>query len=175
MSYIQILVIVVFTLTLVWAAYTDFRHLEISNRASILIAILFLPAAVMIDIPFTMIGLHYAYALAFLIVGAVLFTFGFIGGGDVKLLAAIIIWFDPTDFVRILMYILLLGGALALIMLIAQKVPRFATLLGSPPWLAENSGMKQPIPYGIAISLATLIMLERIPVLPPSMQNILNN
>jgi len=175
MSLIQILVIVSFAATLAYVSYTDFIRLEISNKASLFISVLFLPSAVMADIPFAAIGMHYLYGVAFLVAGAALFAFGLIGGGDVKLLAAVAIWFELTDLGQLVILVVLLGGGLALLMLVAQKKPGLARLLGSPPWLDIKEGRKQPIPYGIAISLATIIMMEHLPILPQSLQNLFNS
>ncbi len=174
MSILQILVIVLFVATLVYAANTDFRRLEISNMTSLFIALLFIPAAIMAEISFTNIVLHYAWAFGILAIGAAVFALGLMGGGDVKLLAAIAVWFEVSELSNLVMYIALLGGALSVIMLCAKKMPALARLLGSPVWLENNQDLQQPIPYGIAITGATIMLIGRLPVLPENLHRLLN-
>jgi prepilin peptidase CpaA len=174
MSILQILVIALFMATLIYAAMTDFKRLEISNMASLFITLLFIPAAVMAELSFTNIMLHYAWAFGILVVGAIIFALGLIGGGDVKLLAGVAVWFEAGDLVDLVMYIALLGGALAVIMLSAKKIPFIARLLGTPVWLESNHGLQQPIPYGVAISAASIMLIGRVPVLPEYLHQLLN-
>ena len=71
-----------------------------------------------------------------------LFVAGAMGGGDVKLLAALALWlpFDPLMDMLFLMAIA--GGVLTLVMLIIHRVGK-----------AEG---RPEIPYGVAIAVATI-------------------
>jgi prepilin peptidase CpaA len=76
------------------------------------------------------------------------FAIGAMGGGDVKLIAALGLWLLPGDFLRMLMWMALAGGLLTLAMLAWHKLRRLS---------------EQPeIPYGVAIVAATLpVFAER--------------
>jgi prepilin peptidase CpaA len=71
-----------------------------------------------------------------------MFAIGAMGGGNVKLLGALALWFPPLVFLNILIVMAILGGVLTIIVMVSHKMKK-----------AEG---KPEIPYGIAISLATL-------------------
>jgi prepilin peptidase CpaA len=77
-------------------------------------------------------------AIAVFIIGAVCFSRGYLGGGDVKLLTAATLWAGPARTPALLALTVILGGALALFLLLAY-----------PGAL---------VPYGIAIAGAALIV-----------------
>ncbi|OYW88732.1 MAG: peptidase, partial [Sphingobium sp. 32-64-5] len=80
---------------------------------------------------------------------AVLFALGMMGGGDVKLLAAIALWFPWQALGLLLVLMAILGGVVTLVTVIHH---RFTHREGQPE-----------VPYGVAISLAGLWLIgERI-------------
>jgi prepilin peptidase CpaA len=67
------------------------------------------------------------------------------GGGDVKLLAALALWIEPDWFLRLLIVMALVGGLLTVVM---------------GAWhIARRQKDKLAIPYGVAIALAGLWVL----------------
>jgi prepilin peptidase CpaA len=88
------------------------------------------------------------WAAAVLIAGAVLFSRGLIGGGDVKLLAAASLWAGPAGTPTLLVLTGLLGGVLCLLLM--TPVGAFvAATRGAKPIL---------VPYGVAIATAALLV-----------------
>jgi prepilin peptidase CpaA len=83
-----------------------------------------------------------AVALA-VFIGA--FALGAMGGGDVKLIAALGLWLLPVDMLNMLVWMSLAGGVLTIGMLIAHKI--------------RKSEGRPEIPYGVAIALATAPLL----------------
>lgn len=164
---LQTLFSLVLPVTLICAAVSDLRHLEIANWVSIVIAIAFLPAAFLAEIPAADLAQHYGAGVALFVGGTVLFWLGMFGGGDVKLLAASGIWFEWGDLGLFLVAVALFGGLLALFILGVRKFGATFKTLERLPWLHESNGLNQPIPYGIAIAAAALTLCSRIPVLPP--------
>ncbi|HET8611733.1 MAG TPA: prepilin peptidase [Sphingomonas sp.] len=76
------------------------------------------------------------------------FALGAMGGGDVKLIAALGLWLLPVDFLRMIVWMSLGGGLLTLAMLIRHR------------WKRAEEPLE--IPYGVAIALATIpILAER--------------
>lgn len=73
---------------------------------------------------------------------AAMFALGAMGGGDVKMIGALALWFPPLQFLHLISVMAIAGGVLTLVMLIRHKVQRFE---GRPE-----------IPYGIAIAFAAL-------------------
>jgi prepilin peptidase CpaA len=89
--------------------------------------------------------------------GAVFFARGMVGGGDVKLLAAASLWSGAAALPALLMLTALLGGVLAL----AALIPLALARLGGGGRSSETppaAALTVPIPYGVAIAGAALIV-----------------
>ncbi|WP_066799039.1 A24 family peptidase [Sphingomonas soli] len=133
---------------LVAAGVEDARTREIANWKNAVIALLALPwwwangLAVWPDMALQ-IGVA-AIVFAFF-AGA--FALGQMGGGDVKLIGALALWFPLQPLIWMLILMSLIGGVLTLLMVAEKK-------------LRSRSGMPLEIPYGVAIALATLIVLR---------------
>lgn len=136
----------ILALILVVAAVIDARTYIISNRLNLTVAALAplywwasaLPlwpdAAVQVGV-----------AVAVLLVLALAFYAGMMGGGDVKLAAALTLWFPPYFTVKFLILMAMAGGVLTLLLLVAHRVRRRP---GRPK-----------IPYGVAIAAGGLAVL----------------
>ncbi len=161
------LTLALYPLTLAYAVISDARRMIIPNWASITIAAAFLPAALLGSVEWTAIAWHYGVGLGLFLAGLILFFRGLMGGGDLKLLAAAGVWIGWNDLWSYLFLVALLGGGLALAVLIAGKFQEKLPFLGSVPWI-KQSGMATPFPYGIAIGLAAIFLFPRNPALPPS-------
>jgi len=100
-------------------------------------------------------------ALAVFIVGAVLFAFNKLGGGDVKLLAVATLWAGPAGTPALLMLTGVLGGALALFLLmpLGSQLATFGRAMLGQTSLVTERGLAMPVPYGIAIAGAGLIVV----------------
>jgi len=127
------------------AAFTDLRRRQIDNWLNAAVALgapLFWFAA---GLDLSGIGFQLAIASGTFAVLAVLFAFGAMGGGDVKLLTALALWIEPSWFLKLIVIMALAGGVL--------------TLVFGGFHLMRRKGEKVAIPYGIAISLAGLWVL----------------
>lgn len=125
------------------AAVTDLRARIIPNMLNLAIALL-APAfwwasdiAFWPDMPLQL-GLGIAVFAAF----TLLFALGMMGGGDVKMLAALALWFPWQALLSLLFLMALIGGVVTVVTVIHHRVSR---KLGQPE-----------VPYGVAISLAAL-------------------
>lgn len=103
-----------------------------------------------------------------LMVGAAAFVAGFLlfftklmGGGDVKLLAACCLWTGLDALLFYLLLVALLGGLLSLLLLFLR--PAMAYMLShrkkKTPKLPKVLLQGEPVPYGVAIAGAFLIVL----------------
>jgi len=160
---LHVLSISVFLVALLYAVVSDARTLEIPNWIPIATVLAFLPAALLSGMSGISIALHYGITLIIFAGGVVLFSKGLAGGGDVKFLAAVCVWWDVEQLGKYLIIVALLGGVLGLITILAGHMDRVRQMV---PWLVADNALKQPIPYGIAISGGALIMFDAIPVLP---------
>jgi prepilin peptidase CpaA len=141
----------ILALMLVAAAAWDLRTRTIPNPLNAAIALLAIPfwyalglhfwpdAAVQVGVAAAVFGLF-----------TIAFAFGAMGGGDVKLVAAVALWLRPGDVLMLLVVMSLAGGLLTLIMLARHRIQR-----------AEH---QLEIPYGVAIALAGLWIIGTSPV-----------
>ena len=142
---------------LIVAAVIDVRTFTISNRLNATIA-LFAPVYWWSEhLPlWPDIALQVGIALAVFAVLAVTFYIGMMGGGDVKLAAALALWFSPASTLKFLVIMSIAGGILTAIVLIAHKL-RPGRIKNSD---GEITG-KVEIPYGVAIAFGALWILAQ--------------
>ncbi len=133
-------------LLLAVAAVGDARRLTIPNRLCVAVALLALPYWAASGAAFWPgFAWQVAFALAVFAGLAALFACGLMGGGDVKLLAALALWLPARPYVEMMMWIAVAGGLLTLALLVRHRAARRA---GRPE-----------IPYGIAIAAGAAIAL----------------
>lgn len=134
-------------LLLVSAGIEDARKREIANWKNAAIALLAIPFWVANGLTvWPEIALQLGIAAAVLAVFAAAFHFGMMGGGDVKMIAALALWFPFGQLVTMLVVMSLAGGAITLLMLVDK-------------WIRRTSAQPE-VPYGIAIAIAALLMLR---------------
>ncbi len=151
-----------FPLIMIFAACMDLFTMRISNWISIVLAMGFLPIALLDGLPFwslapNSIALHYACGLLILLVTFVLFAFGKIGGGDAKLAASSAIWIGWEGLLDYLLVASLLGGVLGLFFLAARTVALPIFLLNQP-WIARLHEPRGPLPFGVALGVGAIIV-----------------
>jgi prepilin peptidase CpaA len=91
--------------------------------------------------------------------GALLFSRGLMGGGDVKLLTAATLWAGPGLTPALLIVTAVLGGLLTLVLL-----SPLALRAVFAPTAAAGAAKRMPVPYGVAIASAALIV-----TIPPNL------
>ena len=93
-------------------------------------------------------------------VGYVLFALGTVGGGDVKLLAVCGLYTGwSVTGLKLVVYMSLLGGALALVLVALRlMVPALTARLGIQT-IPRVLTVGEPAPYGVAIAVAFLGLL----------------
>lgn len=153
--------IVVLPALLALAAGWDLASYTIPNRLQLALVaafVVFVPASGM---TFGVLGWHLAAGFLGLAVGFALFAFGFIGGGDVKLFAAIALWlgFD-RDLTNFMLIASLLGGALTLALMVLRQVPMPARLTGQS-WLLRLHDRRAGVPYGVALAAGAFLILPQ--------------
>jgi prepilin peptidase CpaA len=127
------------------AALSDLARRTIPDSCSLVILAAFFLEALAAPLGFPQVLANLSASLVLFAVGALLFSRGLFGGGDVKLLAAVALWAGWAGLPSVMLAMSLAGGALAVLCLIARKLPaRWAGFLVS----------KEGIPYGVAIAVA---------------------
>lgn len=142
-EYFRLGLTVLLAMLLIWAAVTDLKSRIISNRLNIAIAVLAPVYWIACDLPiWPGMAIQLILAGSVFVVFAFLFAKGWMGGGDVKLLVALALWFPPLAVMSMLVLMALLGGGVTIATVVHHRMTR---RLGQPE-----------IPYGVAIALAAL-------------------
>ncbi len=138
---------VVLALLLVSAGIEDARIREIANWKNAAIALLAPLWWVAIGLaPWPDMAAQLGLAILVLALFCIAFHFGQMGGGDVKLIAALALWLPLHPLLQMLLLMSVIGGALTLVMLIEHKFRKRERPL--------------EIPYGVAIVMAALFGLR---------------
>lgn len=148
--------LLVFPAAMALAGAMDLLTMTIPNRISLVLVAVFALVAPMAGIGWQTILLnHVAVSLVVLAAGITLFSLGWMGGGDAKLLASASLWLGYNHMMDFMFGVSLFGGLLALAVLAyRQWVPAAAVI--SQPWAVRLHTSGTGIPYGIAISGAAL-------------------
>jgi prepilin peptidase CpaA len=144
----------VFPFGMAFAAASDLLTMRIPNRLSVGLCAAFLLLAPVAGLSWQEILSHLGVGAAMLLVGIALFSVGWIGGGDAKLLAAASLWLGYEPMLLFVGYVTLFGGALALAILAYRSVP--AGALPLPGWAVRLHAKGEAMPYGVAIAAGAL-------------------
>ncbi|MCW3797156.1 prepilin peptidase [Sphingomonas sp. BN140010] len=133
---------------LVLAAVSDFRARIIANRLNLTIAALAPFYWWSVGLPaWPGAAVQLGLALGVFLVFASLFYLGGMGGGDVKLAAALALWFAPPEMLRLVLLMSIIGAPVTLA---AWADHRRAAKAG-----------RVEVPYGIAIAIAAAAILAQ--------------
>lgn len=154
------LVLWVFPALMVFAAMTDLVDRRISNRVCVaLIGSYFVLALVQLTPPLVVAG-HVGVAMLAFAIGFVVFALGQMGGGDVKLISASVLWFGPSAGALEYAVKISLIGAVVTIVFVLARLDSIQYMMASNPVtrpLAGRDPSGRDIPYGLAISSAALL------------------
>jgi prepilin peptidase CpaA len=155
---------------LMWAAITDLRSYLIPNRVCLAIISLY-PlywlTGLFGGVPVDWSSGILAAALVF-VVGFSFFSFGLIGGGDVKLFAAVALWTGLKGLLVLMIIVGVAGGLLSLGIIGARAVMvmRLPADVRSAAYPDGRFGtfralLQTPAPYGAAIAFGGLFIIYR--------------
>jgi prepilin peptidase CpaA len=152
-----------FIFCVIYAMMSDYRWLHIPNAVSIILAVAFFPFAWLAGpaIPFWA-HLIVAGAVFLLLFG--FFALGWLGGGDVKLIGAIMLWTGPSQGVSFIVLFALFGGVLALILVSLRfALPQYPQIETMPVLSTFSRWARANIcPYALPIGLAALCVAPSI-------------
>jgi len=140
--------LVVLAVVLSITVYTELTEKRIPNKVTLPAMLLGLAFCLLPD------GLHFSQAAVGFAIGFgcffLVYMFGGMGGGDVKLMGVVGLYLGYPMVVPVLIYIGFIGAVMAVVMLIWAGAKKKA-----------KDGTKVPvsIPYGVAIALGTIMGL----------------
>jgi len=140
------ILLVLLAIALVYAAVVDVRTYTISNRLNLAIAVLAPVYWLSVGLPlWPDAAIQVAVAAGVFALLAAAFYAGMMGGGDVKLAAALALWFSPVMTANFLIWMSIGGGVLTAVVLLLHR-------------LKKKPG-KPEVPYGVAIAFGGLVIL----------------
>lgn len=150
-GFMPTVLLAIFIAANVTAMMWDIAKLEIPNTVSVVLILAFLAGGT----GWSVLLEHVGVSVAALIIGVVFYRLGMWGGGDVKLAAALALWFGWAPLATWLFLIAVIGGVVALVILVFRRFP----LPGSAPeWLLRLHARHEGIPYGVAICGGALLL-----------------
>ena len=151
--------ILVLVVCLVAAAASDLAKYRIPNSLCLGVAASFLLYAAAVPLPLAVVGTRLAVCLAVLVVASVGFGLRLMGGGDAKLMAAVALWLGWRYLAPFLLLMAIFGGVLGLALLLARRLMPQPVPDGH--WWSKLLLRQSGVPYGVAISLAAIVILAR--------------
>lgn len=149
----------VFVFCLCYAIISDFTRLLIPNWIPlVLIAAFALFAAIYLDLDSALN--HLMYAGIVFALGFAFFAAGWVGGGDVKLMTATMLWMGGDNATAFVLLMAVLGGGLALLLLALKRPTNLLRAWAPRVWLLDrlvDLADTGRCPYGVAIGIAGLI------------------
>ncbi len=135
-------------LMMIAAAISDLRSRTISNELNAAMALLAIPFWIATGLAFWPdVLIQFGAAFAVFLVFTGLFAIGAMGGGDVKMIGAVMLWIPLPLFMPMLTIMAIGGGILSAVMLIHLKL--------------RPSDKAVEVPYGVAIAAAGLWALHQ--------------
>lgn len=155
-----------FCLGVVYGALSDIASYTIPNRVSYGLALLFIPYAAL-QWPDQPLLLHLGIGLFVFIVCFIFWRLRWMGGGDVKFVAAISLWMGPGRILIFMIFLSLLSAVFVALLRFARIWNPYFQGSGWPRFVkqmvqkAEENAVPYGLPAGIA-ALATLFSAEEL-------------
>ncbi|CAN7634016.1 A24 family peptidase [Pararhizobium sp. LjRoot238] len=141
-----------------YAGVKDVATMTISNRLVGSLAIGYAILAPVAGMDPTTISLSIFVASAALACTFTFFAFGWIGGGDAKLLPVAVLWLGADLALHFVVYASVFGAALTLALIQFRRVP-LPIVLNGRAWSSRLHAREAGIPYGAAMAPAALLLL----------------
>ncbi|MGB0682961.1 MAG: A24 family peptidase [Magnetovibrionaceae bacterium] len=135
-----------------YAAANDIKTFRIPNVIPLCLVLIW-PAHLLVQNEPGLIVYGPLVAIAVFVVGLGLFCFRLMGGGDVKLIAAVALWAGPEGVLSFLLVTTVVGGLMAFIW--SRQRIRFALAMAADAIGGEgvrNALLSESLPYGVAIA-----------------------
>ncbi len=151
----ELLIFALFPALMIGAGVGDCLTMRIPNWLNAFIGLSFFGAAFYTGMPLEQIGWHLVASAIVLVAGFGLFAFGYIGGGDAKLLVVAALWLGMGQLIEFFVIMTIAGGLLAIVMQAWWWIKLESDMRG---FERIKSVVKSSIelPYGIAVAAGAL-------------------
>lgn len=153
------LLLFIFATPQLMAALNDANAMKIPNRIPLIVL-----AAYFVMVPFTWAGVpifleHLLVGAVLFAIGFAMFAFGWMGGGDSKLLAATAFWFTWPDAFTYMIYTALFGGVLTFFVILGRRY--IPVKIMTSQWAHTMFRDETKIPYGLALAAGAIATLPQ--------------
>ena len=138
------------------AALRDVTSFTIPNWISFAGIVGFFLTAILARMPLGALEASALVGVAALALGILMFSLGWIGGGDAKLFAACAFWLGWPAIMPFMLWTSLAGGVLAVALLWSRKLVGGLPSIG-PAWFGRLMQTGGDVPYGLAIAVGALV------------------
>jgi prepilin peptidase CpaA len=156
----ELLVLIVLPVLLALAAGWDIASFTIPNFLQLALIGSFVVFVLATGMAPAAIGGHLLAGFLGLVIGFTLFALGYIGGGDAKLFACVVLWLGFGNLLDYAVVASIMGGALTLLILGLRQMPLPAMLTGQS-WILRLHDAKGGIPYGVALAAGAFLILPQ--------------
>ena len=153
------IIFAIFMIGMLTAAYRDALTMTIPNWVSVMILLSFFLVTPFVWQGWPTFGEHVLVGTSVFLFGFAIFAFGWLGGGDAKLMAATSFWWQWPDLLHYVVYTTMAGGALAIFILWGRKFVPAQVL--SQDWLYRLIKDETRMPYGLALAFGAIVTLPQ--------------
>ncbi len=152
---IEFVLFLMFPAAMALAGAMDLFTMTIPNRITVGLVVAFVVAAIAAPLGWHQLASHVGAGALMLVIGIFMFSRGWFGGGDAKLLAAAALWFGFENLLQYLIMVSISGGALVLAILFYRSMA-LPLWMHDEKWAVRLHTKAGGIPYGIALAAAGL-------------------
>lgn len=155
--------LVFFPLVVIRAGIGDFVTMRIPNWLVLTLLLGYVVLAPLAGLSLYQMALGLASAAVVFCLGLGAFACGWMGGGDVKLMAVAALWLGLPYLPAFLLWTAILGGLLTLALLLYRSLPLSDAFVSRMGWAVPLRADENRVPYGVAIALAALLVFSTTP------------
>lgn len=157
--FLAFLIVIIFAATMLMASFKDATTMTIPNWISLALIAGFLLITPFIWSGWSVFGTHLLVGTTFFVAGFAMFAFGWLGGGDAKLMAATALWWQWPDAVLYILYTTIFGAILAVVLMMGRRFIPVRIL--TAPWAYKMFKDEKKMPYGLALAAGALCTLPQ--------------
>jgi len=153
------LIVMIFAGTMLTAAAKDATSMTIPNWISLAVIAGFIIVTPFVWQGWEVFSTHLLVGLSFFVAGFAMFAFGWLGGGDAKLMAATALWWQWDEATIYILYTTVIGGVLAVALVFGRRFIPSSVL--TAPWAHHLFRDEKKMPYGLALAAGALLTLPK--------------
>lgn len=153
------IIVLIFAGTMLTAAAKDATSMTIPNWISLAVIGGFILVTPFVWQGWSVFSTHLLVGLTFFAAGFAMFAFGWLGGGDAKLMAATALWWQWDEAMIYIVYTTMIGGVLALALVFGRKFIPERVLTAQ--WAHHLFRDEKKMPYGLALAAGALLTLPK--------------